>query len=76
MPGPFRAGRQGSQHLLHLNRPQQLRLEEPARNRRQDNRRETDHSGIDQQAPIADYAGLEKPVADEQQCMGDGSANK
>src|ERR1043165_10052024 len=49
--------------------PQQLRFEEPARNLRQDNRRETDHGGIDQQARTTDYAGLEKPVADEKTCM-------
>ena len=43
---------------------QQLRLEEPARKGRQDDRRETDHGAIDHQARIADHPGLEKPVAE------------
>ena len=37
------------------NWPQQLRLKEPARKGRQDDRRETDHGGVDQQARIADH---------------------
>jgi hypothetical protein len=47
--------------LLHRNWSQQLRLEEPARNGRQDDRRETDYGGI----ATADHSGLEKPVAEE-----------
>ena len=62
--------------LLRRNWPQRLRLEETARKGCQDDRRETDHGGIDQQARTADYAGLEQPVADEKQCMGDGSADE
>ena len=34
---------------------------------RQDDRRETDHDGIDQQACVADHPILEEPVADEKQ---------
>ena len=60
----------------HRNWPQQLRLEEPARKGRQDDRRETDHGGIDQQARIADHPGLEKPVAHEKQDMSDGSGDE
>ena len=51
--------------LQHWNWPQQLRLEEPASKGRQDDRRETDHDGIDQQARIVDHSGLVKPVAAE-----------
>ena len=49
------------------NWPQQLRLEEPAPEGCQDDRREPDHGGIDQQARTADHLGLEKPVAEEKQ---------
>jgi hypothetical protein len=39
-----------SRRLLERNWPQRLRLEEPARNGRQDDRRESDHGGKDQKA--------------------------
>src|SRR6478672_593523 len=52
---------------------QQLTLEEPARNGRQDNRRETDHGSKDQQARIADHTGLKKSVAREKQDMSESS---
>ena len=58
------------------NWPQQLRLEEPARKGRQDDRRETDHGAIDHQARIADHPGLEKPVADEKDGMSDGPGDE
>ena len=59
--------------LRRQNWPQRLGLEERARKGRQDERRETDHAGIDQQARIADHPGLVKPVADEKEDMREGS---
>ena len=67
----LRTGR--ANRLLHRNRPQQLRLEEPACKGRQDDRRETDHNGKDQQACTVEYTGLEKRVAREKQDMSEGS---
>jgi len=60
--------------LLHRNWPQQLRLEEPAPKDCQDDRRETDHGGIDQQARTADHLGLEKAIAEEKQDMSEAPA--
>jgi hypothetical protein len=48
-------GKRLRSRLQRRNWPQQRRLEEPARNGRQDDRRETDHGGKDQQARIADH---------------------
>ena len=62
--------------LQHRNWPQRLRLEEPARKGRQDERRETDHDGIDQQARIANHPGLVQPVADEKEDMSEGSGGE
>ena len=59
--------------LQRRNWPQQLGLEEPARNGRQDDRRETDHGAIDHQGRIADQSGLEEPVAGEKDGMSDGT---
>ena len=62
--------------LLRRNWPQQLRLEEPAPKGRQDDRRETDHGGIDEQACTADHARLEKSVAEEKQDVSEGSGGE
>ena len=59
--------------LQHRDWPQQLRLEEPAPKGRQEDRRETDHEGVDQQARIANHPGLEQPIAHEKQDMSEGS---
>jgi len=43
-----------SRRLLRRNGPQGLRLEEPARNGRQDDRRESDHGGKDRMERFRD----------------------
>ena len=65
-----------SGRLVRRKWPLQPKLDEPASEDRQDDRRETDHGGIDQQARIADHPGLEKPVANEKQDMSEGSSGE
>ena len=63
-----------SGRLVRQKWPLQLKLDEPASEDRQDDRRETDHGGIDQQARTADHLGLEKAIAEEKQDMSEAPA--
>ena len=47
--------------LLRRNWPQQLRLEEPTPKGRQDDRRETDHGGIDSRPALPITSDLKRP---------------
>ena len=59
--------------LVRRKWPQRLKPDEPAPEGRQDDRHETDHGGIDQEAHTAYHLGLEKLVPDHKQGMSQES---